>query len=49
MKGIKQWQITPGTTIIRGPAAQQFHKGVLYPGGAEQIFVLQPWKHGGLQ
>jgi len=49
MTGIKQWQITPGTTIIRGRAASQFDEGPQYTGGAEQIFVLRPWEHGGLQ
>jgi len=49
MTGIKQWQITLATTIIRERAAPQFDSGVLYSGGAEQIFVLRPWKYGGLQ
>ncbi|WP_230545023.1 hypothetical protein, partial [Yersinia pseudotuberculosis] len=49
MTGIKQWQITPNTTIIRGRAAPQFEYGSQYSGGADQIFVLQPWKYGSLQ
>jgi len=49
MTGIKQWQITPGTIIIRGKAAPQLGKGSQYTGGSDQIFVLEPWKHGGLQ
>ncbi|MFP1779985.1 RHS repeat domain-containing protein, partial [Lonsdalea quercina] len=48
MTGIKQWQIKPGTTMIRGRAAPQFEYGSQYSGGAEQIFVLQPWKYGSL-
>jgi len=49
MTGIKQWQITPGTTIIRGRAAPQFAEGSRYIGGSDQIFVLEPWRYGGLQ
>ncbi|MBN3066304.1 hypothetical protein H5A21_20060 [Pectobacterium aquaticum] len=48
MTGIKQWQIAPGTTILRGKAAPQFEYGSQFSGGAEQIFVLQPWKYGSL-
>ncbi|TDB41616.1 RHS repeat domain-containing protein, partial [Photorhabdus khanii] len=49
MTGIKQWQITPGTAIIKGRAAPQLEYGSLYSGGAEQMFVLQPWKYGSLK
>jgi len=49
MTGIKQWQITLDKTIIRGRAAPKFHKGSQYLGGSDKIFVLQPWKYGGLQ
>jgi len=48
MTGIKQWQIKPGSTIIRGRAAPQFDHGPQFSGGEEQIFVLQPWKYGTL-
>lgn len=49
MTGMKQWQITPGTTVIRGRAGPQFEYGAQYGGGAEQMFVLQPWKYGSLK
>jgi len=42
MTGIKQWQIKPETTMIRGRVAPQFKYGAKYNGGAEQFFVLQP-------
>jgi RHS repeat-associated protein len=48
MTGIAQWQIQPGTTIIRGQVAPQLQFGPQYIGGAPQIFVLQPWKYGTL-
>ena len=48
MTGIKQWQIKPYTTMIRGRAAPQFEYGAQYSGGAEQILVLQPWEYGAL-
>jgi len=48
MTGIKQWQIKPNSTIIRGRAAPQFEYGSHFSGGEEQIFVLQPWKYGTL-
>ncbi|UXK11311.1 hypothetical protein NYP80_02605 [Erwinia pyrifoliae] len=48
MTGIKQWQIKPGTGMIKGRAAPQFEYGAQYSGGAEQIFVLQPWKYRSL-
>ena len=49
MTGLKQWQITPGTTVIRGTVAPQLKYGAQYTGGAEQMFVLQPWKYNSLQ
>ena len=49
MTGIKQWQIKPGTTMVSGKASPQFWHGDQYSGGADQIFVLQPWKYGSLQ
>ncbi|MGX9273043.1 hypothetical protein ACWXWK_07920 [Pantoea ananatis] len=48
MTGIKQWQIRPCTIMIKGRAAAQFEYGAQYSGGAEQIFVLQPWMYGSL-
>jgi RHS repeat-associated protein len=48
MTGIQQFQIKPGTTIIKGKAAPQYDFGPQYTGGAEQIFVLEPWKYGSL-
>ena len=47
MTGIKQWQIEPGTVILKGIADSQKLDGVhyIYPGGAEQIFIYQPWKY----
>lgn len=48
MGGIKQWLIKEGTTIIKGKAAPQLSEGTQYVGGAEQIFVLEPWKYGSL-
>jgi len=49
MTGIQQWQITPGTTILRGYAAPQLGYGPQYIGGAEQMFVLKPWQYGSLR
>jgi len=46
--GIKEWQIKPGTTMMRGRAVPQFEYGFLYSGGEEQIFVMQPWSHRSL-
>ncbi|MDU4291732.1 MAG: RHS repeat-associated core domain-containing protein [Mixta calida] len=48
MTGIKQWQIKPSTTMVKGRAAPQLEYGAHYSGGAEQIFILQPWKYGSL-
>ena len=48
MAGIKQWQIKPGTTIIKGKVRPQLSEGTQYVGGANQIFVLEPWKYGTL-
>ena len=47
MSGIKQWQIKPGTIMLKGIAASQKLDGAqyIYPGGAEQIFIYQPWKY----
>jgi filamentous hemagglutinin len=49
MTGIQQWQITPGAIYLRGTAAPQFNFGSQYVGGADQIFILQPWKYGTLK
>ncbi|MCZ8195914.1 MAG: hypothetical protein O9253_02465 [Aquidulcibacter sp.] len=49
MTGIKQWQIAPGTTVLRGLTAPQLSYGNQYLGGAEQMFVLEPWKYGSLK
>jgi len=49
MTGIRQWQITPGTTIIRGRVAPQLGRGAQYTGASDQIFVLKPWDYGSLQ
>ena len=47
MTGIKQWQIKPETVILKGIADSQKLDGAhyIYPGGAEQIFIYQPWKY----
>ncbi|MBR8824045.1 hypothetical protein IX293_002322 [Fusobacterium necrophorum] len=47
MTGIKQWQIKPGTIVLKGIADSQQLEGAqyIYPGGAEQIFIYQPWKY----
>ena len=47
MTGIKQWQIKPGTVIFKGIADSQELQGIhyIYPGGAEQIFIYQPWNY----
>ena len=47
MTGIKQWQIKPGTIIFKGIADSQQLQGTqyIYPGGAKQIFIYQPWKY----
>ena len=47
MTGIKQWQIEPGTIMLKGIADSQQLQGTqyIYPGGAEQIFIYQPWKY----
>ena len=47
MTGIKQWQIKPGTIMLKGIAASQKLDGAqyIYPGGAKQIFIYQPWKY----
>ena len=47
MTGIKQWQIKPGTVILKGIADSQELQGIhyIYPGGAEQIFIYQPWNY----
>ena len=36
---VKQWQITPGTTLLEGNAAAQ---GLGYPGGIVQKYILDP-------
>lgn len=48
IEGIKQWKIKEGTTMIIGKVAPQLEQGDQYVGGAEQIFVLEPWKYGSL-
>ena len=47
MTGIKQWQIEPGTVILKEITDSQQLEGAqyIYPGGAEQIFIYQPWKY----
>ncbi|MEJ6470288.1 hypothetical protein ACO1G0_06695 [Fusobacterium watanabei] len=47
MTGIKQWQIKPGTIMLKGIAdSQQLQRTqYIYPGGAEQIFIYQPWNY----
>ena len=37
----------PGTIILKGIADSQKLQGIhyIYPGGAEQIFIYQPWKY----
>ena len=47
MTGIKQWQIKPETVILKGIADSQKLDGAhyIYPGGAKQIFIYQPWKY----
>ncbi|WP_338970995.1 hemagglutinin repeat-containing protein [Fusobacterium vincentii] len=47
MTGIKQWQIEPGTIMLKGIADSQQLEGAqyIYPGGAKQIFIYQPWKY----
>ena len=44
MTGIKQWQIEPGTIMLKGIADSQQLQGTqyIYPGGAKQIFIYQP-------
>lgn len=49
MTDISQWQIAPGTTVLRGRTAPQLSYGSQYPGGAEQMFILEPWKYGSLK
>jgi hypothetical protein len=41
MTGIKQWQIEPGTIMLKGIADSQQLQGTqyIYPGEAEQIFI----------
>jgi hypothetical protein len=48
MTGMAQWQIKPGTTYISGKVGPQLQFGSQYIGGANQIFVLEPWKYGTL-
>ncbi|WDA44303.1 hemagglutinin repeat-containing protein [Fusobacterium nucleatum] len=47
MTGIKQWQIESGTIMLKGIADSQQLQGTqyIYPGGAEQIFIYQPWNY----
>lgn len=44
MTGIKQWQIEPGTIMLKGIADSQQLQGTqyIYPGGAEHY---QPWNY----
>ena len=46
--GIKQWKIKPETTMIKGKVTPQLNEGPQYIGGANQIFILEPWKYGSL-
>lgn len=39
MTGIQQWQIRPGTIIIKGNAGPQFQYGSEYIGGMEQWYI----------
>jgi RHS repeat-associated protein len=48
MTGISQWQIKPGTTMISGQVAPQLQFGAQFTGGANQTFILEPWKYGTL-
>lgn len=47
MRGIKQWQIKPGTILLKWVAdSQQLQETqCIYLGGAEQIFIYQPQKY----
>ena len=47
MTGIKQWQLKVETVILKGIADSQELEGIhyIYPGGAEQIFIYQPWNY----
>lgn len=48
MTEIQQFQIKPGTTVIKEKAAPQYEYGSQYGGGAEQLFILEPWKYRSL-
>lgn len=48
MTGLQQFQIKPGTTVLRGRVGPQLGEGAQYVGGADQMFVLEPWKYGSL-
>ncbi len=48
MTGIKQWQIAPGTTYLRGRVGPQLQYGPQYIGGGDQIFIYKPWATKGL-
>ncbi len=39
MTGIQQWQVAPGTPIIKGTAAPQLQMGGQYIGGAKQWYI----------
>jgi len=39
MTGIKQWQIKPGTPIIKGTVAPKFQYGSQYVGGETQWYI----------
>jgi hypothetical protein len=39
MKGIKQWKVEEGTTILKGKAASQIENGICYEGGIEQWWI----------
>ena len=47
MRGIKQWQIKLGTILLKGIVDSQKSDGAyyIYPEGAEQIFIYQPWNY----
>lgn len=48
MTAIQQWRVRPGAVFFRGRVAPQLEYGAQFIGGAEQIFVLEPWKYGTL-
>jgi RHS repeat-associated protein len=49
MTGLRQYEVKPGTTLIRGKAAPQSAQGSQYVGGADQMYVHEPWRTGSLR